>query len=83
MRKLLSIFILALACAGCCGTLSREVAFHDGVKQYAIKSGLLDEYEAYIKADPNLKDTTKKIRTGTAQKFRALIATEEEVLKKH
>ncbi len=73
---------LALLSSGCCEILSREAAFHDGVKQYAIESGMLDEYEAYIDADPNLKASTKKIRKGTPAGLRALIAQEEEALKK-
>ena len=74
--------VLVLLLSGCCGILSREVAFHDGVKQYAIESGMLKEYEAYIDADPNLKESTKKIRKGTPAGLRALIAQEEEALKK-
>jgi len=43
---------------------------------------MTSEYEAYVKADPKLKDDTKKIRLGTAQGLRKLIAQEEESLKK-
>ncbi len=74
--------VLALLSSGCCGVLSREAAFLDGVKQYTVKSGMLEEYEAYIDADPNLKETTKKIRKDTPIGLRALIAQEEEALKK-
>lgn len=81
MRSLIA-GVLALLMVGCCGNLSRETAYHDGVKQYAIESGLLSEYEAYVKADPKLKDDTKKIRVGTATEFRKLIDTEEGSLKK-
>ena len=95
MRKILSVCVLSLLCVGCCGVASREAAYHDGVKQYALESGLLDEYDKYIDADPRwiAKDTddsatkerkerTKKIRKQTPAGFRALIATEEEALKK-
>ncbi len=70
-----------LVLSGCCGTLAREKAFHDGVKQYAVASGLLDEYEKYVDADAKLKPETKTIRKDTAKGFRALIAQEEKALK--
>ncbi len=73
---------LALLSSGCCGVLSREAAFLDGVKQYTTESGMLKEYEAYIDADPNLKASTKEIRKDTPAGLRALIAQEEEALKK-
>lgn len=82
MRKILIACSLALMCVGCCGVTSREVAYHDGVKQYALESGLLAEYDKYIDADPAIKASTKKIRKQTSAGFRALIATEEEALKK-
>ncbi len=95
MRKILIGCVLALACGGCCGVASREVAYHDGVKQYALESGLLAEYDKYIDSDPRWivketddsdtkkrKERTKKIRKQTPAGFRALIATEEEALKK-
>jgi len=81
MRSLIA-GVLALLMVGCCGNLSREAAYHDGVKEYTLKSGMTDEYEAYVKADPKLKDDTKKIRLGTATGLRKLIAQEEESLKK-
>jgi hypothetical protein len=81
MRSLIG-GILALLMVGCCGNLSRESAYHDGVKQYTIESGMVSEYEAYITADPKLKDDTKKIRLGTAAGLKKLIAQEEESLKK-
>ena len=74
--------LLALLSSGCCGVLSREAAFLDGVKQYSIESGLLKEYDAYIDADPNLKATTKTIRKQSSAGLRALIAEEEKALKK-
>jgi hypothetical protein len=43
---------------------------------------MVSEYEAYITADPKLKDDTKKIRLGTAAGLKKLIAQEEESLKK-
>jgi len=81
MRSLIA-GVLALFMVGCCGSLSRESAYHDGVKQYTLEAGMTSEYEAYVKADPKLKDDTKKIRLGTAQGLRKLIAQEEESLKK-
>lgn len=82
MRSLI-IGVLALLATGCCGNLSREAAYHEGVKEYTLKSGLLDEYEAYVAADPKiLKDDTRKIRKGTAQDLRKLIAQEEASLQK-
>ncbi len=83
MRKLLAVAcVLALTCSGCLKTLQREVAFHDGIKQEVLKSGLLDEYEAYLEADPVLGKTTKKIRKGTATAIRALIAEQEKAFEK-
>ena len=81
MRSLIA-GVLALFMVGCCGSLSREAAYHDGVKQYAIESGMTAEYEAYVAADPKLKEETKKIRLGTATGLKKLIAQEEESLKK-
>lgn len=82
MRSLI-MAVLALCMVGCCGSFSRETAYHEGVKEYTLKSGLLDEYEAYVAADPKiLKDETRKIRKGTAQDLRKLIATEEAALQK-
>lgn len=80
--KTMFLVILTLSSVGCCGTLSRETAFHDGVKQYAISSGLLAEYEKYVDADPKLKDETKKIRKDTSKGFKALIDQEEKALGK-
>lgn len=81
MRILIS-GVLALLMVGCCGTMSRESAYHDGVKQYTVESGMTAEYEAYIDADPKLKPETKKIRKDTAAGLRKLIATEEAALQK-
>lgn len=81
MRSLI-IGVLALCAAGCGGNLSRESAYHDGVKQYTISSGMLDEYEKYVDADPKLKDQTKKIRKDTSKDFRKLIDQEDQSLKK-
>lgn len=82
MRSILIGAVLALCTAGCCGNLSREAAFHDGVKQYTIESGMLDEYEKYVDADPKLKPETKEIRKDTSKGLRKLIAQEGEALKK-
>ena len=83
MRKTLIAFavIVIAACTGCCSNLSREGAYHDGVKQLIIESGLLDEYEGYLEADASIKEGTKKIRKGTATELRALIAEEDKALK--
>jgi len=81
MRSLI-IGVLSLCAVGCGGNLSRESAYHDGVKQYTIASGMTSEYEAYIEADPKLKPETKKIRKDTAAGLRKLIDQEEQSLKK-
>lgn len=73
---------LAASSIGCCGVSTREQAFHDGVKQYVLASGLVDEYDKYIDSDPKLKDDTKKLRKDTTKGLRALIAEEEKALKK-
>jgi hypothetical protein len=83
MRSLL-IGVLTLCATGCCGNLSREAAYHDGVKQYALESKMLDEYEVYVDVDPKIiKPETRKIRKDTAKGLRALIAEEEKALKKN
>lgn len=81
MRNVLMALAIALVGTGCCGSASREAAFHDGVKQYAIESGMLDEYEKYVDADPKLKDDSKKIRKATSAGLRALVAQEGKALK--
>jgi hypothetical protein len=82
MMKALAAILLFVALSGCCGSTSREAAYHDGVKQYALESGMLDEYEKYVDADPKLKDATKKIRKDTSKGLRALIAEEGKALDK-
>lgn len=81
MRFLIAV-VLSLSVVGCSANLSRESAYHDGVKQLTIESGMVKEYEGYVKNDPKLKDTSKKIRLATPQKLRDLIAEEEKALKK-
>jgi hypothetical protein len=81
MKTVFLVFLLASS-IGCCGTLSRETAYHDGVKQYTVESGMLTEYEAYIEADAKLKPETKVIRKNTSKGLRALLAQEEKALKK-
>jgi len=82
MKVVMLAVVVAISLTGCCGTSSREAAFHDGVKQYTLASGMLDEYEKYVEADPVIKPETKKIRKDTAKGLRALIAQEEASLKK-
>lgn len=48
-------------------------AFVSGVDEYANRSGLLDEYDRYIDADPKLSGDTKKIRKNTSRGLRRLI----------
>jgi hypothetical protein len=79
--KVVVLVLLLVSSVGCCGTLSRETAFHDGVKQYAVESGMLAEYEAYVEADTKIKPETKVIRKGTSKGLRALIAEEGKALK--
>ncbi len=83
MRKALIAFavVVITTCSGCRSNLSREGAYHDGVKQLVIESGLLDEYEGYLEADASIKEGTKKVRKGTATELRALIAEEDKALK--
>lgn len=81
MRSLI-IAALALCAVGCCGSASREAAYHDGVKQYTIASGMTSEYEAYVEADSKIQPETKKIRKDTAAGLRKLIAQEEQSLNK-
>lgn len=81
MRSLI-VGILTLCAVGCCGVSSREAAFHDGVKQYTVSSGMLDEYDRYVDADPKLKDDSKKIRKDTSKGLRALIVEEGKAIEK-
>jgi hypothetical protein len=95
MTRLLAAALLSLSVVGCCGTLSRETAYHEGVKDYTLGSGLLDQHEKYLDADPKLnardgdddatkerKANSKRIRKTTVTEFRALIAEEEKALDK-
>ncbi len=81
MKKMLLLLALALPSVGC-GASAREIAFLDGVKQYTVASGMVDEYEKYVDADPVLKPDTKTIRKNTVKGLRALIAEEEKAVKK-
>jgi hypothetical protein len=81
MKKIFFVMAMALAASGCGGS-AREAAFLDGVKQYTVASGMLDEYEKYVDADPALKPDTKTIRKNTAKGLRTLIVEEEKALKK-
>lgn len=81
--KILAAFMIALAASGCRGgDLTREKAFHDGVKAYTVDSGMLKEYQQYVEADPALKPETKKIRKDTATGLVRLIDEEGNALKK-
>lgn len=81
MKKIAFFFvvILVFGLVGCCA--GREAAFADGVEQYAVKSGLLAEYDAYIDADPNLKSETKRIRKDTSAGLRRLIDEEKRAIR--
>jgi hypothetical protein len=65
--------LLCSAATGCCLFSKSDAAFIAGVDAGVNGSGLLDEYDAYIEADPKIKPETKKIRHDTAAGLRKLI----------
>jgi hypothetical protein len=76
LRSLVLLFIVAALCAattGCALFKSPDKAFVTGVNAYAVDSGLLDEYDKYVDADPNLKPESKKIRHDSATGLRKII----------
>lgn len=71
-RFLLVVAFAALAMASGCGSVNQ--AFVDGVEASAVKSGLLAEYDAYVDADPKIKDPeTRRIRKQSSARLRGLI----------
>lgn len=83
MRSVLFILTAALLGAGlsaCASNEPRERAYVELVREYTEKSGLLQEYEAYVEKDPSLKAETKAIRKRTAQKLREATAVEKKAL---
>lgn len=80
MKRLARLFFLTVVIAGLCPAImgcvlfeSPNKAFVTGVDAGLNSSGLLDEYDKYIDADPKLKDDSKKIRHETATKLRKLV----------
>ena len=67
------VVLAALGFSGCALFESPNKAFVAGVDAGVNSSGLLDEYDKYIDADPKLKDDSKKIRHQTAASLRKLI----------
>lgn len=72
------VFVATLLCSGAMGCAlfhKPDAAFVAGVDAGLNQSKLLDEYEKYVDADPNLKDPdSKKIRHKTAADLRKLIS---------
>lgn len=83
MKKIaLAVVVLAaLLLSACSSNVSREAAFYRGMKAELVESKFLKQAEAYIDADPKLKETSKKIRKGTVERIRALLETEKNALK--
>lgn len=76
LRLLVLLFFVAPlvgATTGCALFCKPDAAFIAGVDAGANGSGLLDEYDAYVEADPKIKPETKKIRHDTAAGLRKLI----------
>ena len=68
-----AILFLALSGVACCPIDQKFVNAVDGYTQT-----ILPEYSAYIQADPNLSDDTKRIRTQSAEKFQQMIDDAKE-----
>ncbi len=73
IRTLAATAVLGLFCGSCALFDSPSEAFIDGVDQYAVQSGLLDEYVRYVDADPDLAERSKDIRKETAAGLRRLL----------
>jgi hypothetical protein len=83
LRRLVFVLVVVgvmLPAAAC--VQSPDEALVTGLEAQILESGLLDEYEAYIKADPQLKEGTKKIRLGTAAGVRELLKDARAAIKK-
>lgn len=74
MLMIVCVLVALLSLSGCALFESPNTAFVTGVDAGLNGSGLLDEYDKYIDADPNLKSDSKKIRHQTAAQLRKLIA---------
>lgn len=57
---------------------SREKSFTEGVETYYLDSGMYEEYKAYVRNDPDLRDASKEIRIQTAEKLKSLIASQQQ-----
>ena len=47
------------------------------IKFHMLTNGICAQYDAYIDADPNLRDTSKEIRKRSSEQIRKLIKTAE------
>ena len=72
LRFVSSLILVAVCLVSGCGSVNE--AFLKGVDAYANDSGLLNEYDRYVDADPALAPETKKIRKDTAAGLRKLVA---------
>jgi hypothetical protein len=71
---LLLVFCLALSSlTGCALFANPQAAFVTGVDAGLNGSGLLDEYDKYLDADPKLDAESKKLRHGTSAGLRKLV----------
>ena len=68
MRSMLFAALVLLSAAGCCAP---DAAFVKAADGYA--DAILPEYEAYVKADATLSESTKKIRLDSAAGLRRLL----------
>lgn len=66
---------LCATATGCALFESPNKAFIAGVDAGVNANGLLDEYLAYVEADPKLKPESKKIKANTVAELRHLIKT--------
>jgi hypothetical protein len=63
---------------GCCLFSKSSESFVAGVDAGLNGSGLLDEYDKYVEADPKINPETKKIRHDTATGLRKLVKTAQD-----
>ena len=73
MKKRLAVLLCALALCVVAGCKSPDKAFVSAVDEHT--SVILPEYKDYVKADANLSDSDKDIRTKSADALVELIET--------
>ena len=80
--RVLTTVLLAFSALMSVGCGSVNEAFVNGVDAYANDSGMLNEYDRYVEADPTLDADSKRIKKDTSAGLRRLVAEEKAREKK-